>query len=254
MQFLFMNFSKYQTFVFDLDGTIWNTKKLFPGAAETIERIRKKGKQVLFISNHTITARVDLVKKLQKLGLHIHENELITASEGAEEFLKGKRGKVLVFGSGVKKDFRKFGIKFTEKLPSKYVVLGHDPTIDYKKLAMIYKASSQGAIVLTTGVGRLFSYGNEMLPGMGAFVAAIELMTQKKVLFVGKPSKYMAKLILKKVKGKKVVMFGDEMNGDIPFAKSLGWTAVLVLTGVDKKVYGKVKPDFILKSVANIKL
>ncbi len=119
---------------------------------------------------------------------------------------------------------------------------------------MIYKAVSQGATVLTTGVGRLFSYGNEMLPGMGAFVAAIELMTQKKVLFVGKPSKYMAKLILKKVKGKKVVMFGDEMNDDIPFAKSLGWTAVLVLTGVDKKVYGKVKPDFILKSVADIRL
>jgi HAD superfamily hydrolase (TIGR01450 family) len=249
-----MNFSKYQTFVFDLDGTIWNTKKLFPEIAQTIEWLRKKNKQVLFISNHTITARVDLVKKLQNLGLHIHENELITATEGAREFLKGKRGKILVLGAGVKKDFKRFGIKFTDKLPVKYVVLGHDPTIDYKKLAMIYKASSKGATVLTTGVGRLFSYGNEMLPGMGAFVAAIELMTQKKVLFVGKPSKYMAKLILRKVKGKRVVMFGDEMNDDIPFAKSLGWTAVLVLTGVDKKVYGKVRPDFILKSVADIKL
>jgi 4-nitrophenyl phosphatase len=249
-----MNFSKYQTFVFDLDGTIWNTKRLFPGAAETIERLRKKGKQVIFISNHTITARIDLVNKLQKLGLHIHENELITAAEGAREFLKGKRGKVLVLGAGVKKDFRRFGIRFTDKLPVKYVVLGHDPTIDYNKLAMIYKAVSQGATVLTTGVGRLFSYGNEMLPGMGAFVAAIENMTQKKVLFVGKPSKYMAKLILKKVKGKRVVMFGDEMNDDVPFAKSLSWTAVLVLTGVDKKVYGKFRPDFILKSVANIKL
>lgn len=248
-----MNFSKYQTFVFDLDGTIWNTKKLFPGAAATIEKLRQKGKQVLFISNHTITARVDLVKKLQKLGLHIHESELITAAEGAKEFLKGRKGKVLVLGRGVKKDFRKFEIRFTNRLPVKYVVLGHDPTIDYKKLAIIYKATTEGAVVLTTGVGRLFTYGNEMLPGMGSIVAAIENMTQKKVVFVGKPSKYMAKLILKKVKGKKVVMFGDEMNDDIPFAKSLGWTAVHVLTGVDKKA-GKIKPDCVLKSVAEIKI
>jgi HAD superfamily hydrolase (TIGR01450 family) len=248
-----MNFSKYQTFVFDLDGTIWNTKKLFPGAAETIEMLRKKGKQVLFISNHTITARVDLVRKLQKLGLHIHESDLITAAEGAREFLKGKRGKVLVLGSGVKKDFKRFGTKFTNKLPVRYVVLGHDPTIDYKKLGMIYRAFTQGATILTTGVGRLFSYGNEMLPGMGSIVAAIENMTQKKVVFVGKPSKYMAKLILKKVRGKKVVVFGDEANSDIPFAKSLGWDSVLVLSGVDKKA-GEIKPNHILKSVADIKL
>lgn len=248
-----MNFSKYDTFVFDLDGTVWNTKKLFPRAAESIENLRKKGKQVLFVSNHTITARVDLIKKLQRLGLHIHESELIGASEGAREFLKGKRGKVLVLGSGVKKDFRKFGIKFTEKPPARYVVLGHDPTIDYKKMGMIYRAFTQGATILTTGVGRLFTYGNEMLPGMGSIVAAIETMTQEKVVFVGKPSKYMAKLILKKIKGKKVVMFGDESNDDIPFAKMLGWTSVLVLTGVDKKS-DKIKPDCVLKSVADIKV
>lgn len=253
MLFLFMNFSKYQTFVFDLDGTIWNTKRLFPGATKTIDTLRQAGKQVLFISNHTLTARIDLIRVLQKLGLHIHESELITSTEGAAEFLKGKRGRVLLLGKGIKKDFRKFGIKTVSKLPAKYIVLGHDPTIDYKKLGMIYKAFTQGAIILSTGAGRLFSYGNEMLPGMGSIVAAIENMTQKKVTFVGKPSKCMAKLILKKVRGKRVVMFGDEANSDIPFAKSLGWTAVLVLTGVDKKAE-KVKPDFILKSIAEIKI
>lgn len=248
-----MNFAKYQTFVFDLDGTIWNTKNIFPRVAKTINKLRKANRQVLFVSNHTITPRTEIVGRLQKLGLHIHETEVVTASEGAREFLKGKRGKVLVLGSGVKKDFRKFGIKFVTKLPAKYIVLGHDPTINIKTLAMIYKAVMQGTTVLTTGVGRLFSYGNEMLPGMGTVVAAIENMTQKPVIFVGKPSKYMAKLILKKVRGKRVAMFGDEANSDIPFAKSLGWTSVLVLTGVDKKA-GKVKPDYVLKSVADIKI
>jgi len=248
-----MNFSKYQTFVFDLDGTIWNTKKLYPGVTKIINMLQKKGRQVLFVSNHTITARVDLVRTLQKLGLHIHENELVTASEGAAEFLKGKRGKVFVFGKGVKKDFRRFGIKYVGRLPAKFIVLGHDPTINYYKMGMIYKAFTQGAEILTTGVGRLFSYGKDMLPGMGSLAAAIENMTQKKVTFVGKPSKYMIKLVKKKVRGKRVILFGDENNSDMPFAKSLGWDSCLVLTGVDKKP-GKVKPNYVLKSVANIKL
>lgn len=248
-----MNFSKYQTFVFDLDGTIWNTKNLYPGAAKTIEKLGKANKQVLFITNHTLTSRDDIIKKLQKQGLHIHDSDLVTSSQGAEEFLKGKRGRVLLLGKGIKKDFRKFGIKFVTRPPAKYIILAHDPTLNYSKLAMIYREFTKGATILTTGVGRLFSYGNEMLPGMGTFVVAIENMTQKKVTFVGKPSNYMAKLILKKVRGKKVVMFGDEANSDIPFAKSLGWTSVLVLTGVDKKA-GTVKPDYILKSVAEIKI
>jgi len=249
-----MDFSKYQTFVFDLDGTLWNNKKLLPGAAKTIEKLYKANKQVVFISNHTITPRPLLLKKLQKLGLHIHDKQLITSTECAAEFLKGKRGRALVFGKGVKTDFRRMKIKFVNKLPAKYIVLGHDPTIDYKKLAIIAKAVSQGATVLSTGIGRLFSYGNEMLPGMGSIVAAIEFMTRKKVIFVGKPSKYAAKLVRKKVKGKRVVVFGDEINSDIPFAKSLGWTGVLLQSGVDKKVWGKYKPDFILKSVADIKV
>lgn len=53
-----MDFSKYQTFVFDLDGTLWNNKKLLPGAAETIENLGKAGKQVIFYfksHNHSAT-------------------------------------------------------------------------------------------------------------------------------------------------------------------------------------------------------
>ena len=247
-----MDFSKYRTFVFDLDGTLWNTKRLLPGAAAIVERLYKANRQVVFITNHTTTPRPMLLKKLQHLGLHIRDNQLITSTECAIEFLKGKKGRVLVLGEGVKKDFRRWGISFVDKLPAKYILLGHDPTIDYKKLALVYKAVSQGATVLTTEVGRLFTYGDELLPGMGSIVAAIEFMTRKKVIFVGKPSKYAAKLIRKKVKGKNVVVFGDEINSDIPFAKSLGWTGVLLQSGVDKKVWGKYKPDFILKSVSNI--
>jgi HAD superfamily hydrolase (TIGR01450 family) len=247
-----MDFSKYQTFIFDLDGTLWNNKKLLPGAANTIERLYKAGKQVIFISNHTLTPRTVLLKKLQRLGLHIHDNQLITSSECAAEFLKGKKGRILVLGDAVKKDFRKYRIKFVNKLPVKYVVLGHDITMDYKKLGLIYMAVSQGATVLCTGVGRLFAYGHTFLPGLGTIATAVEFMTQEKVVFVGKPSKYAAKLVKKKVKGRKVVVFGDEVNSDIPFAKTLGWTGVLIQTGVDKKAWGKYKPDFILKSVSNI--
>ncbi|HDD71393.1 MAG TPA: TIGR01457 family HAD-type hydrolase, partial [Candidatus Aenigmarchaeota archaeon] len=42
-----VNFKKFKTFIFDLDGTLWNMEKIFPGVIETIEKLRKEGKQVL---------------------------------------------------------------------------------------------------------------------------------------------------------------------------------------------------------------
>jgi len=249
-----MKFTKYDTFVFDVDGTLWNSKNLFPGVTGTIKLLREAKRQVLFVTNRTLTGRAQILKRLQHLGLTIRDDELVTSSEGAAEFLKGKKGNIMIFGDGVKKDFRKWGIKYINSLPVKYVVLSHDPSLNYKKLGLIYKAYTQGATIIATAVGRLFSYSNEMLPGMGSIIAAIEFMTQKKVTFVGKPSEYVAKLVKAKVRGKKVIMFGDEANSDIPFAKSLGWTSVLVQTGVDKKSWTKYKPDYVLKSVADIEI
>ena len=41
--------NKYNSFIFDLDGTIYTEDKLIPGADKTINYLKEKGKKIVFI-------------------------------------------------------------------------------------------------------------------------------------------------------------------------------------------------------------
>jgi len=86
-----MEFSRFKTFIFDLDGTTWNWKELLPGVKDLIASLRKEGKQVLFITNNTMVRRRQLVEKLNNFGIDCKETELVSSSMAAAEFLKMKQ-------------------------------------------------------------------------------------------------------------------------------------------------------------------
>jgi len=72
---------------------------------------------------------------------------------------------------------------------------------------------------------------------------------------LGKPSSFMNEMIKLFVESprNKTVLIGDELLTDIITGKQLGYSTVLVKTGVDKKV-GKLKPNLVLNSAADIRL
>lgn len=47
-----MDFSKIDTFVFDLDGTVWT--HLIPGAKTTIKKLKQLDKTIQYVTNNTI--------------------------------------------------------------------------------------------------------------------------------------------------------------------------------------------------------
>jgi ribonucleotide monophosphatase NagD (HAD superfamily) len=53
---------------------------------------------------------------------------------------------------------------------------------------------------------------------------------------------------------KETVVFGDELKADIGLGKKCGYFSVLVRTGVDKEVKGKIKPDLVLNSLKEVEV
>lgn len=251
-----MDFSHFKTFIFDLDGTIWNWNSLLPGAKELVDLLKKQGKQVLFITNNTMVKRRQLVEKLNNFGIDCKETELVSSSMATAEFLKMKKAKAFVVGDGLKEDLKEEGIEVREDENVDFVVIGHDVNFDFKKLSIAIKAAKGGAKLIATASGKAFVYGNEFWPGTGSIVKAIEYGSNKKARLLGKPSDLMCQFVQLFVQSprKDTVIFGDELKADIGLGKKCGYFSVLVRTGVDKEVKGEIKPDLVLDSLKEVKI
>ena len=58
-------FSKYNLFLFDMDGTLYLGDQLYDFTKELLAKIREKGKRYLFMTNNSSKSVADYVKKMK---------------------------------------------------------------------------------------------------------------------------------------------------------------------------------------------
>lgn len=251
-----MDFNRFNTFIFDLDETVWCWTELIPGVERIIDRLNYLGKQVLFVTNNTFLSRKGLAKKLNTLGIEAKEENVINPAISISEYIRRRKGRAIVFGDGLKEDLKKDGIKVVKKPPAKYLVVGLYPKFNFQELGVAVEAIEKGAEFLAAAGGRYFRFGNGKLPGTGVIVNAIEYVSDKKSILLGKPSEFFQSIVELNIESsrKETVLFGDELDSDILLGKNAGYFTVLVKTGVDKIVKGKIRPDLVLNSVADVKV
>lgn len=243
-------FSKYDNFVFDLDGTVWRWINLIDNVLPVFNELENLGKNCYFITNNCLLTREGIRKKLRKFG--ISAKYIINPSMPASRLLKKKR--VLCIGKGLAIELKKQKIKLSSKPDA--VVVSESKDFTYNSLSKACIAVEEGAALYKTASGSAFFYGNRRLPGTGAIASLIEKTTGIEAENIGKPSKYMADTV--KTLGlnpKKTILFGDELESDIEFGNMLGFVTVLVLTGYDtinNANNSNTKPDLVLKSIADI--
>ena len=65
-----MNRLKNKTcFLFDLDGTIYLSEHLIPGATDLLAEIRRQGKHFAFMTNNSSSAKKQYLEKMKRLGI-----------------------------------------------------------------------------------------------------------------------------------------------------------------------------------------
>ena len=67
-------------FVFDLDGTVYLGNAALPGSVAGIAELRRRGKQVLFVSNKPLEPRQAYAAKLTRLGIPTDPDAVITSA------------------------------------------------------------------------------------------------------------------------------------------------------------------------------
>ncbi|OQD76958.1 hypothetical protein PENDEC_c003G06887 [Penicillium decumbens] len=283
--------SKFDVFLFDCDGVLWSGDHLFPGTVETLELLRKNGKQVVFVTNNSTKSRADYCKKLQGLGVPSTVNEVFSSSYSSSIYisrilqLPENKRKVFVIGeTGIEQELRSENVPFVggtdpvfrrDVQPEDYkriaegdsslldpevgvVLVGLDFHLNYLKLALAFHYIKRGAVFLATNIDSTLPNSGTLFPGAGSMSAPLIMMLGSEPLSLGKPSQAMMDAIEGKFQfdRSRACMVGDRANTDIRFGLEgkLGGT-LGVLTGVSSKedfVSGHVRPHAYLDKLSDL--
>jgi len=255
----------FKGFIFDLDGTIYRSDKLIPGADGVIRRLRENKRKVVFLSNKPIQTREDYASKLTRLGIPTQPNEVINSTFVMVNYLKkiAPQARLFVVGEApFIEELKRSGFEITDEPKEiEYVVVAFDRTFDYQKLNIAFQAIRLGAHFVATNPDRTCPVEGGEIPDCAGMIAAIEAVTGKKAeIVVGKPSPIIiqAALEVMGLRPEDCILIGDRLETDIKMGKEFGMATGIVLTGVtDEKMLKEskltsIQPDFVFQSIADV--
>src|SRR5688500_1727443 len=110
----------------DMDGVIYGGDTLIPGANDFINQLVKDDVPFMFMTNNSQRTRLEVVRKLKKLGIHVTELHVYTSAMANGLFLSSQipNGTAYVLGEGgLLTSLHENGIILVETDPD-FVVLG----------------------------------------------------------------------------------------------------------------------------------
>ena len=254
-----------QGVVFDMDGVLYRGDVAIKGAADAVAEIRKMALGVLFLTNNSTQTPEGYVDKLAGIGIPARPDEiltsaLVTAAVCRDEGLAGKRA-IVAGEEGVRRALEAVGIEIDEDPDSRradVVVVGWDRGFDYTTLLRASSAARAGARFFATNRDPTFPHEDDLWPGAGSILAAIETAAGRRATVMGKPHEPMMKEAQRRLGDagqdpSAIVMVGDRPETDLAGAHAMGWRTVLVLSGVASSSEGvEPVPDVVLESVAGL--
>jgi len=202
-----------------------------PGAPEAVERLRRAGVRIAFVTNSAQRTPAQVAEKLAHHGIDDTEDLVITAAMAAATLVEpGER--VLAVGSdGVFQALVQRGVEVVTSGPADAVIMGLRTDFDYSHMTTAMQAIRGGARFIATNDDSTFPDADGLLPGNGALVASVATASGVRPVVAGKPHSPMVDLVRTSL-GIDGLMVGDRAETDGLFAKSLGYRFGLVLSGV----------------------
>jgi len=231
----------FAAYLFDLDGTIYLGESLLPGAKALIERLHALGRPVRFLSNNPTKSRAAYVERLNRLGIAVTADEIVTSVQTMVAWLQSTHPEAVVYPISeppLIEALDAAGIRRSEN-PAEIdiVIASYDRTFEYRKLQIAFDAIwyERRAFLVSTNPDRYCPFpGGRGEPDAAGIVALFDSFTSAMFrLTSGKPSRLMFDMALEPlgVEASECVMVGDRLTTDIAMAIDAGLASALVLTG-----------------------
>jgi HAD superfamily hydrolase (TIGR01458 family) len=245
-----------------MDGVLYNSGALIPGAVETIAWVREQSFPYLFVTNTTSRGRSHLVEKLVGFGIVAEEPQILTPSVAAADWLRanGARNIALFVRPKTRVEFAGLDVLPEDaERGADHIVIGDLGDLwDFRTLNRAFRLlhHNPGATLIALGMTRYWLADDGISLDVAPFVAALEHATGRAPLVFGKPAAAFFQAAAQKLglASCDVWMVGDDIHADVGGAMSAGLKGVLVRTGKfrDSDLAGAVKPDLVIDSIRDL--
>ncbi|QDV72070.1 TIGR01457 family HAD-type hydrolase [Botrimarina mediterranea] len=246
-------------FLIDMDGVIYRSSQLIPGAVDFVKMLQRMRIPFLFLTNNSQRTRRDVAMKLNRMGMPVNESHIFTCAMATARYLARQKphGTAYVIGEGgLLNALHENGYAIVDKQPD-YVVVGEGRTLSFEMLEAAVQMVLDGAKLIATNLDPNCPTQHGTRPGCGAIVSLIEAATGLKAFSLGKPSPVMMRAARKELgmATSETIMIGDTMDTDILGGVQMGYRTVLVLTGTtspDDLSKFAYQPDIVVDSIADL--
>lgn len=249
--------------VCDLDGVVYRGAEAIPGSVEALNRLRNDGVRIVYATNNSESTVQQYLDKLRGLGLEVEEEQIVTSAVVLAEVLRERnvagRTALVVGGAGAVEAIEGLGVSILRD-PSAdeadMVIVGLDVNFDYEALRRVSTAVREGATLIATNSDASYPVAGGLWPGSGSILAAIEVASGGTAEVMGKPYRPMMESALRRLPdASHIAMVGDRPDTDLAGATAMGWTTILVLSGVTTPEEVSAldpSPDLVLGSLAEL--
>lgn len=252
--------SGIKAFVLDMDGTIFLSDKLLPGAIELVDTLKHSKIPFLFLTNNSSKHRGLYAEKLNRLGLNVDASMIFTSGEATAHFLREQFPhiqRIDLYGTAaLEEEFRGHGFILTIEHPQA-LVLGFDTTLTYEKLWRLCDEVRVGLPYFATHSDINCPLEEGVMPDIGAMIAFVATSTGRNPDYIiGKPNPPVVSALVRRLglPTNQICMVGDRLYTDIALGQA-GLRTVLVLSGetkADDLHQSPFQPDLVVENLEDL--
>ena len=249
--------------VCDLDGVLYRGVEPVPDAPAALDRIRAAGVKVVFATNNATKTLAQYVERLSRFDVEATPDEIVTSAVVTGEEVRrrgwGGRSAFLIGTDGMQVALENAGVVLVNGLEGRIAdiaVVSSTALFDYQSLATAAFAVRNGADFIASNADPTFPAADGLWPGAGAMLAAVETASGRRAEVMGKPHRPMMEAVQRRLAGcRNIAVVGDQPGTDLAGGRAMGWTTILVLSGVtDASAAAELEPapDLVLNSLVDL--
>jgi len=227
------------SFLIDLDGVIYKSSEVIPGAVDSINKLIARDQPFMFVTNTSSRPRRAIRDKLHGFGLEIEVERILTPPVAARFWIQEHcPGPVALFvPQATHEDFT--GITTVPENHTGDVSaviigdLGEDWSFKNLNKAFQFLMREPAPRLLALGMTRYWLANDGLRLDVAPFAKALEHASGCEIQVLGKPAEAFFQTALKLLgcNAAEAIMIGDDIRGDVKGAQDAGLKAALVRTG-----------------------